>query len=78
MNPNTYLEMASREAHYWWFCDRRIILSHLIATFQLPPNARILEIWGRDRGYSSNALCLRSGQCLGDECYGQVDSLGDD
>lgn len=44
MNPNAYLEMAQTEAQHWWFTARRAILSTLISRFQLPANARILEI----------------------------------
>jgi SAM-dependent methyltransferase len=44
MNPEAYLEMADTEAHHWWFSGRRAIISHLIASMKLGPDAKILEI----------------------------------
>jgi SAM-dependent methyltransferase len=44
MSPDAYLEMAETEAHHWWFSGRRAILASVISSFDLPTNARILEI----------------------------------
>ncbi|MEO7158344.1 MAG: class I SAM-dependent methyltransferase [Vicinamibacterales bacterium] len=44
MNPDAYLEMADTEARHWWFAGRRAVLASLIGQFELPANARILEI----------------------------------
>jgi SAM-dependent methyltransferase len=44
MSPDAYLEMAESEASHWWFSGRRAILSDLIASLDLPSEARILEI----------------------------------
>jgi SAM-dependent methyltransferase len=44
MNPDAYLEMASTEAQHWWFSGRRSIISNVIASLQLAPDAKILEI----------------------------------
>lgn len=44
MNPNAYLEMAQTESQHWWFAARRTILGELIAGFNLPAQAQILEI----------------------------------
>lgn len=64
MNPDAYLEMADTEARHWWFSGRRAILSHLIRTFELPSNARILEIGS---GTGGNLQMLSS--------FGQVSAL---
>lgn len=64
MNPDAYLEMADTEARHWWFSGRRAILAHLIGTFDLPPNARILEIGS---GTGGNLKMLSS--------FGQVSAL---
>lgn len=44
MDPSAYLEMADTEAHHWWFAGRRSVFASLIAEFNLPANAKILEI----------------------------------
>lgn len=44
MNPDAYLEMAETESRHWWFAGRRAILARLIGDFELPADARILEI----------------------------------
>ncbi len=44
MNPEAYLEMAETEAQHWWFVGRRCVLSTLISKFDLPVDAKILEI----------------------------------
>ncbi|CAK0758777.1 Methyltransferase family protein [Gammaproteobacteria bacterium] len=44
MNPNAYLEMANSETRHWWFIGRRVILTQIIHTLHMPPNAKILEI----------------------------------
>lgn len=44
MNPDAYLEMSETESRHWWFAGRRAILARLIGEFDLPANARILEI----------------------------------
>ena len=44
MHPDAYLEMADTEARHWWFTGRRAVLASLIGKFELPTNARILEI----------------------------------
>lgn len=64
MNPDAYLEMADTEARHWWFSGRRAILAHLIATFDLPTHARILEIGS---GTGGNLQMLSS--------FGQVSAL---
>ncbi|MBQ0720517.1 MAG: class I SAM-dependent methyltransferase [Gammaproteobacteria bacterium] len=64
MNPDAYLEMADTEARHWWFTGRRAILAHLIDTFDLPPNARILEIGS---GTGGNLQMLST--------FGQVSAL---
>lgn len=64
MSPDAYLEMADTEARHWWFSGRRAILAHLISTFDLPPNARILEIGS---GTGGNLQMLSS--------FGQVSAL---
>lgn len=64
MNPDAYLEMADTEARHWWFTGRRAILSYLIGAFELPPNARILEIGS---GTGGNLEMLSS--------FGQVSAL---
>lgn len=64
MNPEAYLEMADTEERHWWFSGRRAILAHLIATFDLPINAKILEI-GSGTGGNLQMLSL----------YGQVSAL---
>lgn len=64
MNPDAYLEMADTEVRHWWFSGRRAILAHLIAAFDLPTNARILEIGS---GTGGNLQMLSS--------FGQVSAL---
>jgi SAM-dependent methyltransferase len=64
MNPDAYLEMADTEARHWWFAGRRTILAHIITTFDLPINARILEIGS---GTGGNLQMLSS--------FGQVSAL---
>lgn len=64
MNPETYLKMADTEARHWWFVGRRAIISHLIHTFNLSTNARILEIGS---GTGGNLLMLSH--------FGQVNGL---
>ena len=64
MNPDAYLEMADTEARHWWFTGRRVILSDLIGTFELPANTRILEIGS---GTGGNLQMLSS--------FGQVSAL---
>lgn len=44
MNPEAYLEMAETETHHWWFAGRRSVMAFLISKFDLPAEARILEI----------------------------------
>lgn len=44
MNPEAYLEMAETEAHHWWFAGRRSVTASLISKFDLPEEAKILEI----------------------------------
>lgn len=44
MSPEAYLEMADTEARHWWFVGRRMILSRLLKSLHLPPNASILEV----------------------------------
>lgn len=44
MSPEAYWEMADTEGRHWWFSGRRAILAHLISSFDLPTNTKILEI----------------------------------
>jgi SAM-dependent methyltransferase len=44
MDPAAYLEMDETETTHWWFLARRAILSRMIESLDLPPNAKILEI----------------------------------
>lgn len=44
MDPKAYLDMSDTEARHWWFAGRRAILAKVIADFDLPKTARILEI----------------------------------
>lgn len=44
MHPDAYLKMADTEARHWWFVGRRAIISRLVTTLGLTPNAKILEI----------------------------------
>jgi hypothetical protein len=44
MNLVTYQEMAETETTYWWFSDRRYILSRVIKSLGLLKNPKILEI----------------------------------
>lgn len=44
MNPAAYLEMAETESKHWWFSGRRVILSSMIASLDLPQNPQILEV----------------------------------
>ena len=44
MTPEAYLEMAETEAHHWWFAGRRSVMACLISKFDLPAEAKILEI----------------------------------
>ena len=44
MNPAAYLEMAETESKHWWFHARRVILSQMIDSLNLPQNAQILEV----------------------------------
>ena len=44
MDPTLYYEMARTQDEHWWFRARREILKRIIAAFQLPPRASILEI----------------------------------
>lgn len=64
MDPDAYLEMADTEANHWWFCGRRIILEHLIATLDLPSDVKILEIGS---GTGGNLQMLSS--------FGQVSAI---
>ena len=44
MHPEAYLEMADTEDRHWWFAGRRCVVASLIANFDLPAEAKILEI----------------------------------
>lgn len=44
MSPDAYLEMSETEDRHWWFRGRRQILSTLVKSLGLPPQARILEV----------------------------------
>ena len=44
MNPDAYLDMAETEDRHWWFAGRRCVMASLIAKFDLPAEAKILEI----------------------------------
>jgi len=44
MSPEAYIEMAETESRHWWFRGRRVLLKSLISKFNLPLDARILEI----------------------------------
>jgi SAM-dependent methyltransferase len=44
MDPKAYLEMADTEDRHWWFTGRRAVLTHFLNAFELPPEARILEV----------------------------------
>lgn len=44
MEQIAYTEMSDTEDRHWWFVARRKILSNKIKSFDLPANAKILEI----------------------------------
>lgn len=44
MEANLYQEMASVQAHHWWFAARRQVLAAAIHRLALPPQADLLEI----------------------------------
>ena len=44
MNPEAYIELDKTESSHWWFVARRMILATVIKKFNLPHNAKILEI----------------------------------
>ena len=64
MNPEAYLEMAETEAHHWWFAGRRSVTAYLISKFNLPAEAKILEIGS---GTGGNLQMLSA--------FGQVSAL---
>ena len=64
VNPEAYLEMAETEAHHWWFAGRRSVMACLISKFNLPAEARILEIGS---GTGGNLLMLSA--------FGRVSAL---
>jgi SAM-dependent methyltransferase len=64
VSPEAYREMADTEGTHWWFCGRRSILANVIATFDLPVKARILEIGS---GTGGNLQMLSS--------FGQVSAV---
>jgi SAM-dependent methyltransferase len=56
MDSAVYAAEAAIETDHWWFAGRRLLFSHLIKRFGLPPNAEILDV-GTSTG--SNLRLLR-------------------
>jgi 2-polyprenyl-3-methyl-5-hydroxy-6-metoxy-1,4-benzoquinol methylase len=44
MDPEIYCQMREVEDTHWWFAARRSIITTVIATLDLPPESRILDV----------------------------------
>lgn len=65
MEPGIYEQMRAVEDSHWWFVARRSIIETVIASLQLTPNARILDVGSGTGG--NLAMLSRFGSVTGIE-----------